>query len=394
MGNIELIFLLCAVLIFYSYLGYGVLIFLLVKFSRRDTVTYHLASYPRVSLIIPFYNEKAGLRAKLENTLELVYPVGQLEIICVSDGSDDGSERIPLDFEGIRTITVGQRGGKFAAMKKAASVATGDILAFCDANTILGRDALLELMAPYGDTMVGAVTGEKRIITPEFSGANSKGEGAYWKYESFLKKYDSYFYSLVGGDGGLMSFRKELFEELPDDTILDDFMLTMRVAEKRYRVKYVPKAQASEYSSSSVKEEMKRKIRIAAGGWQSVSRLKLAINPFHDFVLTFQYVSHRVLRWTVVPFLLLVLFLLNHILVFTDDDLVWKLCLAMQYGFYGQALIGHWMREKPVPIPFFFVPYYFYIMNYCALLGFVRWKKGKQPVTWQKSERANEKEST
>ncbi|WP_192349418.1 glycosyltransferase family 2 protein [Algoriphagus sp. Y33] len=387
----EVIFVLCSVVILYTYLGYGFVIFILVKLRRSDRPSEGHSYFPTVSLIIPFHNERLGLRSKIENTLNLDYPPDKLEIIFVSDGSDDGSERIPLEYSSIKAVFIPRRGGKIAAMKKAAAMASGEILVFSDANTSLNIEAIQELTIPYRDLRVGGVTGEKRIITLQSDGASSKGEGIYWKYESFLKKYDSYYYTLVGGDGGLMSFRRVLLDDIPDDTILDDFMLTMRMAEKGYLVKYTPLAKALEFSSSSVNEEMKRKIRIAAGGWQSIVRLRRAINPFHDLTLSFQYVSHRVLRWAVVPFLLPLVFLLNHVLVFASHHQVWVFLLMIQYCFYGLALLGYLMRNRPVKVPGFFVPYYFFVMNYCAVLGFFRWFRGRQAVTWQRAERANEK---
>ncbi|MCE7053744.1 glycosyltransferase family 2 protein [Algoriphagus sp. AGSA1] len=387
----ELTVLLLILLILYTYIGYGGVVFLLVKLKPKGDFAYQNQYFPSVSLIIPYYNEKAGLQFKIDNTLQLDYPVDKLEIIFVSDGSDDGSDDILKGNYSIKSIRVPKRGGKFAAMKKAVAESNGSILVFSDANTLLNQSAIKELIRPYQDSKVGAVTGEKRIITLQSEGASSKGEGVYWKYESFLKRLDSYFYTQVGGDGGLMSYRRELFEDLPDDTILDDFMLSMRVAENGYLVKYAPMAEALEYSSSSVREEIKRKIRIAAGGWQSIFRLSKAINPFYDFRLFFQYVSHRVLRWTVCPFLLPVIFLLNHFLVGISQNRLWDVLLVAQYLFYALALLGYWARDKAIPIVGFFIPYYFSVMNYCAIRGFFRWLTGGQAVTWQRAERANEK---
>ncbi|WP_339869457.1 glycosyltransferase family 2 protein [uncultured Algoriphagus sp.] len=387
----ELTFLLLILLIFYTYIGYGGLVFLLVKLRSKGNFSYHNQHLPSVSLIIPYYNEKAGLKSKIENTLQLDYPDDKLEVIFISDGSDDGSENFLKGNRSIKSILIPKRGGKFVAMKKAVMLSSGSILVFSDANTLLNQLAIKELVLPFQDRKVGAVTGEKRIITLKSDGATSKGEGVYWKYESFLKRFDSYFNTLVGGDGGLMSYRRELFEHLPDDTILDDFMLSMRVAENGYLVKYAPKAEAQEYSSSSINEEIKRKIRIAAGGWQSIFRLSKAINPFHDFRLFFQYISHRVLRWAVCPLLLPIIFLLNHLLVVNTENILWTVFLVVQYLFYTLALLGFWAKNKAIPIVGFFIPYYFSVMNYCAIHGFFRWIVGGQAVTWQRAERANEK---
>ena len=388
----EIIFWVAIALVIYAFVGYGIVITLLVKLFKKKTQTeeFNSGRAPFVSLIIPCFNEGPGLLDKVHNTLALEYPKEKLEIIFICDGTSDGSEKIPMQFAEVKTMYSTERKGKLAAMKRAVLESRGEILVFCDANTILNKEAIQLLTLPYQDDKVGAVTGEKYILADKEGEASSAGEGLYWKYESFLKNMDSRWHTLVGGAGELMSYRKSLFEFLPDDTILDDFMLTMKIAEKGYMVKYIPEARASEYASANVAEEMKRKIRIAAGGWQSIARLPKAINPFHNFNLFFQYVSHRVLRWTVTPFCLILIFVLNHVLVFTQAGWLYPGILAAQYAFYALVLAGHLLRGKAISIPGFFAPYYFYIMNYSAILGFGRYIKKSQASTWERAKRANE----
>jgi cellulose synthase/poly-beta-1,6-N-acetylglucosamine synthase-like glycosyltransferase len=388
----EILFWLLIALAAYTYIGYGILILILVKLSGRKTSKgqFNSREAPSVSLIIPCFNEGPQLRDKVINTLQLDYPVDKLEIIFICDGSSDGSEKIPMEYEGVKTMFSAERKGKLAAMKRAVLESTGEILVFCDANTVLNKEAIQLLTLPYNDKKVGAVTGEKYILSDHAGEASSAGEGMYWKYESFLKKLDSDWNTLVGGAGELMSYRRSLFSFLPDDTILDDFMLTMRIAEEGFKVKYIPEARASEYASANVAEEMKRKIRIAAGGWQSISRLKKAINPFHNFNLFFQYVSHRVLRWTLTPFALVLIFLLNHYLAFISDSIIYRVVLIAQYAFYTLAFAGHLLQGRSISIKGFFVPYYFYVMNYCAIMGFQRFIKKSQAATWERAKRANE----
>lgn len=388
----EIIFWISLFLVFYAFVGYGIVITLLAKLKgkNKNTPAFNAQEAPAVSLIIPCFNEGPGLADKVKNTLELDYPKDKLEIIFICDGTSDGSEKIPMQFSEVKTMFSTARKGKLAAMKRAVLESNGEILVFCDANTILNPAAIQLLTLPYKDAKVGAVTGEKYILADKAGEASSAGEGLYWKYESFLKNMDSQWNTLVGGAGELMSYRKSLFEFLPDDTILDDFMLTMKIAEKGYKVKYIPEARASEYASANVAEEMKRKIRIAAGGWQSIARLPKAINPLHDFSLFFQYVSHRVLRWTVTPFCLILIFLLNHWLVFTTDNIIYLAILVAQYAFYAWVLAGHLLQGKTIAIPGFFAPYYFYIMNYSAILGFGRYMKKSQAATWERAKRANE----
>ncbi|WP_339869444.1 glycosyltransferase family 2 protein [uncultured Algoriphagus sp.] len=375
---------------FYAYLGYGMLIYLLVKILGKDKMVKSFEYFPSVSVIIPCYNEGPALRNKIRNTLDLSYPEGLLEIIFICDGSEDGSHTIPMEFPTVKTMYSEERKGKLSAMKRAVRQASGEILVFCDANTRLNLKAIEHIVQPYRDRRVGAVSGEKAILSSQRQGASESGEGMYWQYESFLKKYDSLLYTLVGAAGELFSCRRELFQELPDNTILDDFLLSMKIAEEGYRVIYVPEAVASEYASANIGEEVKRKIRIAAGGWQSMFRLRKAINPFQNPMLTFQYVSHRVLRWALIPFLLTAIFFLNHYLAIQTQELHWFVILGMQYMFYLWAWLGHQLQHKDVSIKGFFLPYYFTVMNLCAILGFFRWLRDAQPSTWEKAIRADD----
>ena len=165
------------------------------------------------------------------------------------------------------------------------------------------------------DPNVGAVAGEKRISTEGSEAAAGAGEGLYWKYESFLKKLDTQLYSVVGAAGELFAVRTKLFGEVEKDTLLDDFMVSLRIAADGYRVIYEPDAYASERPSFSIQDEMKRKIRIASGGFQSITRLGFLWNIFKYGLLSFQYVSHRAMRWAVAPFCLPLIFLLNLALI-------------------------------------------------------------------------------
>ena len=214
------------------------------------------------------------------------------------------------------------------------------------------------------------------------------GEGFYWKYESKLKTWDSELYTVVGAAGELFSIRTELYQPVSPDTILDDFMISLLVAGDGYRVIYEPGAFATETASQNVGEELKRKIRIAAGGIQSILWLKALLNPFNNPVLTFQYVSHRVLRWTIVPFLMLLALLLNLIIVFSgSDELTYQLLLLAQVGFYLTAISGWILEEKHIKIKIFFIPYYFCMMNYAVIMGIFRFASGKQSAIWEKAKR-------
>ncbi len=264
---------------------------------------------------------------------------------------------------------------------------TTPVVIFTDANTMLNEHAAINLARHFKDSQVGAVAGEKRVSSGEQDAASGAGEGFYWKYESALKRWDSALYSVVGAAGELFAVRTDLYEEVPADTIIEDFYLTLSIAQAGYRVVYEPEAYAAEGPSASVKEELKRKIRIAAGGVQAIVRLRGLLNPFRYGVLSFQYISHRVLRWTVTPFALVGLFLSNAWLL-NEQAVFYQLFFAGQLFFYALAAVGWGLAARKIKMKVFFVPYYFCVMNYAVLAGIIRYLQGSQSVLWERAERA------
>ncbi|MFZ6012029.1 MAG: glycosyltransferase family 2 protein, partial [Bacteroidota bacterium] len=206
-------------------------------------------------------------------------------------------------------------------------------------------------------------------------------------YESFLKKKDSEVYSVVGAAGELFSLRTELYEAPEENIIIEDFYLSLKVAGHGYRFVYEPDAYATETASANVAEEWKRKVRISAGGFQAMVKLRFLLNPFRYGILTFQYISHRVLRWTLAP-LSLPLILVSNAYLAISGSLLYGAILVMQVAFYALAWAGYLFRDKHVAIKGFFVPYYFMVMNLSVFAGFFRFLKGKQSVVWEKSQRA------
>lgn len=374
--------------IFYAYAGYGILMYVIVKIRRsfgKGKVASDTSFEPEVSFVVPCYNEIDFIDQKIQNCLELEYPKDKLKIIFITDGSNDGTNIKADTYEEVKVLHEDKRGGKSAAENRVMKFVDTPVVVFSDANTILPPNALREIVKHYADPKVGAVSGEKRILAKDKDSATGSGEGLYWKYESFLKKLDSELFSIVGAAGELFSFRKELFTELEEDTILDDFIESLRIAEKGYRVIYEPEAYAMETASESVKEELKRKIRICAGGWQSMRRLSSLLNPFRNFTLTFQYVSHRVLRWSVVPLFLLMIFPINTYLFSFGP--IYQLLFYGQCVFYITALAGWYLANREIKVKALFVPYYFFIMNYAVFMGFFRYLKGKQAAAWERSKR-------
>jgi len=388
---LEWIFWIMFAVVIYTYVGYGIVLLFLTKlkslFTKRKKKL-QFEEWPKIALIVPCFNEEDYIAKKIENSLELSYP-GVLELIFISDGSDDHTAAIVQSYtsKGIIAMHDDQRRGKAAAMNRAVAKTDAEIVIFCDANTYLNFDALELLTAHFANPKIGAVAGEKTILSTGEDGATGAGEGIYWKYESALKRMDAKLYSVVGAAGELMAYRKSLYEELPADTLLDDFMQSMRVTEKGFKTAYEPKATAAEYASANVEEELKRKVRICAGGWQSMFRLKKVANPFYNPILWFQYVSHRVLRWSVAAFCLVLLFPLNVILALSIGGFYTWLLIG-QILFYLLAAIGWYFERKQVRIKSLYVPYYFCVMNYAVYAGLQRFLKGSQSSLWERAQRA------
>lgn len=385
-----LIFWISIFIVVYTFIGYSMLLYLLVKLKRFFIKSYRFNTeevLPSVTVLIAAYNEEDIISEKIVNTLDLDYPKDKLHIIFITDGSTDRTSERVRENTAVTLLHQDVRAGKMAAIKRAIPMIKDDITVFTDANTFLNRGALLELVKHYQNSKVGAVAGEKRILVDEKADASSAGEGFYWKYESFLKKLDYELYSNVGAAGELFSIKTSLYQPVEADTIIDDHMIAMRIAEKGYIIAYEPNAYAMETSSANVKEELKRKVRIAAGGIQSILRLKKAANPFHNPVFTFQYISHRVLRWTITPFLLILAFLLNAIIAFETGHLFYQILFASQVFFYLLSLLGLYFENRNLRIKALFVPYYFCVMNYAVVAGLFRYLKNEQSAAWEKSKR-------
>lgn len=377
-------------IVFYTFFGYGILLFFLVKLRAalkgKRKVPDNAGNWPSVTLIVAAYNEEDFIVEKIKNTLGLTYPAGRVSYIFVTDGSNDRTPDIVAGYPQIKLMHSPDRSGKIAAVHRAMQEVNSEITVFTDANTFLNKDALLNICRHYADSSVGAVSGEKRVHV-EDAGDATAGEGFYWKYESKLKQWDSELYSVVGAAGELFSIRTTLYEPVPSDTILDDFMISLLIAQRGCRIVYEPKAYATEGGSENVKEELKRKIRIAAGGIQSILRLKKLMNPFLNFVLCFQYISHRVLRWTITPFLMISALVLNYIVVYEGASGIYTVLLGCQVLFYSLALLGWLLEKKQVRIKALYIPYYFCMMNYAVVAGIRRYFAGSQSAVWEKAKR-------
>ena len=302
----------------------------------------------------------------------------------MSSGSTDGTEQIAEEYSsrGVRTLIQPTRAGKEAAMQEAACAAQGEILIFTDANALLNREAIRLMVRWFADPKVGCVSGEKRVV-PAHGESAGAGEGAYWHYESALKRLDSIVGSTMGAPGELCAIRASLMTARERDNIIEDFVLSMRVVEAGYRIVHEHGATAVEEASERFEDVFERRARIAAGGFQSIWRLRSLLDPRHGLVW-WQYVSHRVLRWGVVPVLLPLLVVANWIL--SPAQPIYRVMLGAQFALYVAAAVGWWLRQTPMgQRRVLSMPFFFCAANAAVLVGGLRLVTGRQTVLWKRT---------
>lgn len=396
MTTLNWIFWASLFILFYAYIGYGILLVILVKIkelfaTKKQPELPADDKLPTITLFITAFNEEKIVHSKMKNCQAIDYPADKLEIVWCTDGSDDRTVDILKEYPSVRVLHEDTRAGKTAAMNRGVRFVSNDIIVFTDANTLINSLAIKEIVRRFQDPKIGCVAGEKRIMQKEKDDAASGGEGIYWRYESKLKELDDRLYSTIGAAGELFSVRRDLFFEMPKDTLLDDFILSMRIAMKGYKIAYTPSAFAEESGSLNMHEEKKRKVRIAAGGLQSIWRLRKLLNIFKYRTLSFQYISHRVLRWAVCPILLFLMIPINIIVAFCPQlNLFFATCLLLQFFLYMMGLAGYLMAKIQIKNKVLFIPYYFLFMNWNCIKGFAYLinKQKQKNGAWEKSLRS------
>ena len=387
-------FWICAFLVFYTYLGYGMLLWLLVRLKRivsgkavRKALPADDAELPEVTFMVCAYNEQDVVDMKMKDIHQLDYPKDKLHITWVTDGSsDDTNERLKA-YPDVEIIFSPERKGKTAALNHGLSIVKSDITIMTDANTMVNTGAIREIVRLMQDPKVACVAGEKRVMARHEGQAAAEGEGLYWKYESTLKRMDSELYSTMGAAGELNAIRTALYEPMPENALLDDFVMSMEMVDKGYKIAYSSDAYAMEYGSADLQEESKRKRRIAAGGLQSCWWLKKMMNPFRRPVVAFLFVSHRVLRWSITPFALMALIPINVALVMMKAGTIYTIVWLLQIAFYLTALCGYLLEQKGHRSKLLYVPYYFLFMNMNVFAGIPYLYSHRKGGTWEKAKR-------
>lgn len=388
MQVLEIFFWICVAVLFYSYAGYGLLLYILNKCRNysRNQQPRTVSELPAVTFIIAAWNEAHLLEKKLKNTLSLEYPAEKLTVICITDGSDDDSSRVVMQYPGIIHMHMPERRGKIAAMNRAMNGVTTPITVFSDANALLNEAALLKMVVHFENEQVGGVAGEK-IVSSNAGTPVGRSESLYWRYESFMKKMDADFHSVVGAAGELYAMRTGLWQPVAEHLILDDFIITMQVRMQGYKFAYEPGAFAQEAPSASFNEERKRKIRIAAGAFQSMYYLKASAGFKKSPALRFQYYSRRILRWAICPVLLPLCLFTNMMLVWHNAPAYYSVFLILQGIFYMLALSGLLFIKSDRMPGCISLPFYFVFMNSCMLEGSLVYFNGAHTVLWEKAQR-------
>lgn len=341
------------------------------------------AVLPRVTLIIAAYNEEKVIGRKITNSLALDYPAELLEIMVVSDGSSDSTPEIVRQFadRGVLGMHEPPRRGKTSALNRGVAAAKGEIVLFSDANNDFNPGAIRALVAHFADPTVGGVCGIKRI--KEANGREStEGDSLYWRYESAIKLAESTLGTITNGDGEIFAVRRSLYQPMDESVINDDAELTLNLVKGGYRVLYEPGAESYEYASIEIRDDFFVKVRMVAGGFQTIARhAAYLLPPRHWFGVAF--FSHKILRWTA-PVWLIVLFVSS--LSMLSDPIATALFRG-QVGFYALATIGWLMRQRDRLPTVIYVPFYFCAMNLAAFFGMIRFLKRTQGVQWRKAQR-------
>ena len=393
METLKVIFWICIVIVFYTYIGYGILLYflLLLKrlFGRSAKPLPHPSDdeLPAMTLMICAYNESYIIREKMANIRQLDYPADKLCVMWVTDGSSDNSNELLRQYEEVTLIYSPERLGKAAAMQHGLRESKAPYVVFTDANTMLNANAIREIARQFMKNNVSCVSGEKRVAARTEGQVAAEGEGLYWKYESTLKRWDSELYSAMGAAGELFAVKMADYREAPSNALLDDFMMSMLIVKDGHRIAYTSDAYAMEYGSADMHEESKRKRRIAAGGLQSIWWLRALMNPLKYPVVSFLFISHRVLRWSVTPFALVALIPLNIALLCLNAGTIYQVFALLQALFYIATLIGWLMAKAGRKSKFFYVPYYFMFMNMNVFYGIGYLRSHRTSGTWEKAKR-------
>ena len=364
----------------YAYFGYPLVLILMgfVTRSRDATPLFAADEAPGITLLIPAHNEADVIGRKLDNSLSLHYP-GELRIVVVSDGSTDATSQIVDSFaadDRLMFVDLPVRKGKANALNHGVAVSTGEIIVFSDASILLEEQAVWELVRPFADAGVGCVSGEDRI-------EGGGGEGLYGRYELFLRRQESKLGSIVGASGSIYAQRSNLVKEFPEG-VAPDFLSVLNTVQSGYRAISTPKAVGYMTAIADLRSEFKRKVRTVIRGMTALFQKKELLNPFRHSTFSLFLLSHKIMRWYV-PIFLVVLLVTNCFLL---DQMTYRILLMLQASFYLSALLAYFGVRMLAGLSIVRVALYFTVSNAAILLAWIRYFRGVRQEIWGPSKRA------
>ncbi|MFQ5853050.1 MAG: glycosyltransferase family 2 protein [Candidatus Binatia bacterium] len=378
----EAIFWLSAAGLFYTFIGYPLMMAIMAWARPRSMLK--KAVTPKVSLVVTAHNEEVVIREKIENGLALDYPRERLEIIVASDCSTDRTNQIVSEYasKGVRLAVLDERKGKTAAQNLAVSKADGEIIVFSDASTLLHPDAIRKMAQNFGDPTIGCVSGEDKSINSR-DGRRIEDEGLYVRYEMLIRRWESRVGSIVGASGCLYGVRRSLWRQ-PEEFLVVDFTTPLDVREQGFRILAEPEAVAYVKTVASSGEEFARRVRTASRGQLGLLYKRQLLNPFRFGFFSIQLFSHKLLRFCA-PILLILLLIANGSLV--SESVIYAVSMALQGAFYATAWIGFLLKDRPNRIRVFSLPFYFVMVNWAILVAWTRVFLGKTDAMWIPSRR-------
>lgn len=372
------LFWLSALLIFYTYIGYPLLMVIWSRLRAQPVETADIS--PSVSIVIAAYNEEDRILPRIENLLSSDYPQDKLEIIIVSDGSTDQTvERIEsLNNANVKVIPLSENGGKAIAVNHGVAAASGELIVFADVRQRFAASAIRHLVNQFADEKVGGATGELILMSAGNDEA-PEGVGLYWKYEKAIRDMESSVDSTVGATGAIYAIRKTLYQPLPDGIILDDVLTPMRITQQGYRVVMVREAHAFDTISGSGDEEFARKVRTLAGNYQLMQAAPWINSPRKNR-LFFQWISHKVSR-LITPFFMIIA-VLSAFLAAKPLYVFLGVLQVLAYGIAGFACLKL-MRGEKVTGPLNAAAS-FLMLNITAIVAAYSFFMGNTASLWKK----------
>lgn len=367
-------------MILYTYAGYPLLVILIGSLVKRTVRKKDIL--PNVGFLIAAYNEEKDIEKKIINTLELDYPKDKIEIVVVSDGSTDGTDEIVQNFSsrGVKLYRVEGRVGKTEARNRAVSESRQEIIVFSDATTIYQPDAVKKLVRNFADPKVGLVSGHLTYMDEKRSSMGS-ATTKYWNYESMIKEAQNRMGTLTGAIGCINAFRRSHYTPLPPN-IIEDFTQPLMFVSKGYRVAYEMDAKAFESTTEKVGNEFKMRIRVIRGGIKGLLFAKRILNPFRFPLASFQLLSHKLLRW-LVPVFALVVLLASLVLSLKNGELFYRIFLGLQLLFYTSSFIAFTLEKSRKKLRLLKLPLYFCTVNLASLVAIFKTFVSELAPTWE-----------